>query len=218
MKATLLGATGLIGGHILDHLLKDDAFTSVKLIVRRDLKINHPKVNVVVIDFNDKHAFRSAIEQESVIFCAIGTTQKKVKGNKDKYRKVDYDIPVNAARYGIEKNCNTFSLVSAIGANAESSNFYTKLKGEVEDDISNLKYPTLQIFRPSLLLGNRNENRLGEKIAQILMPAISFLVPNRYKAIQAKDVAIAMVNATKKVKKGKQIFTYKDIITLSQSY
>lgn len=217
MKVTLLGATGLIGGHILDYLLQDDAFSSVTLIVRRQIDISHPKVKVEVIDFKDKHQFKSAIEPESIIFCAIGTTQKNVNGNKDKYRQVDYDIPVNAAKFGIEKKCTAFSLVSAIGANSRSSNFYTKLKGEVEDEISSMDYTSLHIFRPSLLLGDRKEKRFGERIAQILMPLVSFLTPNQYKAIQAKDVAKAILKASKNKSTGQKIFRYKEIQELAQS-
>jgi uncharacterized protein YbjT (DUF2867 family) len=216
MKATLLGATGLIGGNILDYLLEDEIYTSVKLIVRRDFENSHPKVKVVVIDFEDEKAFESAIEAESVIFCAIGTTQKKVNGNKTKYRKVDYDIPVKAARYGIAQSCSKYVLVSSIGANSKSSNFYTKLKGEVEDEITGLKYSSLLIFRPSLLLGDRKEKRFGERVAQILMPLFSFLLPSQYKPIQAKDVAKAMVNASKKKFSGKFIFKFKEIQELTK--
>jgi len=215
MKATLLGATGLIGGYILEYLKGDDVFSSVTVIVRRPIDITHPKVKIKVINFQDEKAFKSAIEAESIIFCAIGTTQKKVKGNKEKYRQVDFDIPVNAAMYGLEKNCNTYVLVSAIGANAKSSNFYTRLKGEVEDKIIEMTYSSLLIFRPSLLLGDRKEKRLGERIAQMLMPLVSFLMPSRYKPIQAQDVAKAMVEAAKKKFSGKKIFSYKEIQELA---
>lgn len=211
MKATLLGATGLIGGHILYDLIQDEDYTSVTLIVRRPFDSPHPKINVKVIDFKDQNAFKSAIEPESIMFCAVGTTRKKVKGDMQKYRQVDYDIPVIAAKLGLERECSTFSLVSAIGANSNSSNFYTKLKGEVEDEVLSLGYPKLHIFRPSILLGNRSEKRLGEKIAQILMPIFSFLLPNKYKPVHAKDVGTAMVRASKITTEGLKVYTYKEI-------
>ena len=91
------------------------------------------------------------------------------------------------------------------------------MKGEVEDEISNLEYASLQIFRPSLLLGDRNEKRLGEKIAQIVMPLVSFLMPSQYKPIQAEVVAKAMVKASKNTSKSKNVFTYKDIQELAKS-
>lgn len=215
-KATLLGSTGLIGNHILKYLIADESYTSVTVIVRREVNIDHPKVKVVVIDFSDKQAFQKAIEPESTIFCAIGTTNSKVKGNKEKYRKVDYDIPVNAAKFGKDKDCDTFVLVSSTGADSNSSNFYTKLKGEVEDKISSLGYRNLHIFRPSILLGDRDEFRLGEKLGKIVMSAFSFLLPSKIKPIQAKDVAKAMVEASKNKLKGRHIFHYNSILDMSK--
>jgi uncharacterized protein YbjT (DUF2867 family) len=216
MKVTLLGSTGLIGNHILELLKKDEGIESITAILRRQVNFNHPKVNAIVIDFNDKKAFQNAIEPDSVIFCAIGTTNSKVKGDREKYRSIDYDIPVNAAEFGLKKNCKTFVLVSSIGADSKSSNFYTKLKGEVEDKISGLGYENLHIFRPSLLLGNRKENRLGERIAKLFMTTFSFLMPSKYKPVPAKDVAKAMVKASHKEIKGKTIYDYKSILSLAR--
>lgn len=215
-KTTLLGATGLIGSHVLEELIKDDNFSEIKVIVRRKVDLKHPKLKVVVVDFQDKKTFYNAIEPGSTIFCAIGTTNSKVDGDKEKYRKVDYDIPVNAAKFGLEKDCKQFILVSSYGANSKSSNFYTKLKGEVEDKLSNLGYPSLHIFRPSLLLGNRKENRLGEKIGKVVMTTFSFLLPQNMKPIQAQDVAEAMIQASKNKNSGKHIYQYKAILDLAK--
>jgi uncharacterized protein YbjT (DUF2867 family) len=214
MKVTLLGSTGLIGNHILEILKKDQGIESITTILRRQVNFNHPKVNAIVIDFNDKSAFQNAIESDSTIFCAIGTTNNKVNGDKEKYRSIDYDIPVNAAEFGLKKNCKTFVLVSSIGADSKSSNFYTKLKGEVEEKISELGYEHLHIFRPSLLLGNRKENRFGERIAKFFMSTFSFLLPLKYRPIQAKDVAKAMVKAAHLNTAGKHIYDYKSILNL----
>lgn len=214
MKATLLGSTGLIGQHLLNELIKDDEITSVTTILRRKVNFNDPKVKKMVIDFKDEKAFHNAIEPNSVIFCAIGTTNSKVKGNKDKYRAVDYDIPVNAAKFGLQNDCKTFVLVSSTGADRKSSNFYTRLKGEVEDKISSLGYDHLHIFRPSLLLGDRKEFRFGERLAQFLMTTFSFLLPARYKPIPAKYVARAMHLASKKEMNGSHLYHYKDILNL----
>ncbi len=214
-KTTLLGATGLIGGHVLNELIEDAKVSSINIIVRRKTEIKHPKVSEIVIDFDDEIAFNNAIEPESIIFCALGTTNKKVNGDKDKYRAVDYNIPVNAAKFGLERNCETFVLVSSMGANSKSSNFYTKLKGEVEDRITSLDYKNLHIFRPSLLLGDRQEFRLGERVAMVLMKTFSFLLPSKYKAIQAKDVAKAMVHASKKDISQVKFYHYKDITEIS---
>ena len=213
-KATLLGATGLIGGHLLELLQEDETYTEIKLLVRRQVDITHPKVNVAIIDFEDRTSFQSEIIPESVIFCAVGTTSQKVKGNKDLYRKVDYDIPVHAAQFGLEKGCQQFILVSSLGANPKSSNFYSKLKGEVEEAIKDLKIPSLAIFRPSLLLGQRKESRFGESVAKIVMTTFSFVLPSKIRPIQANDVAEAMLRASKLENSGVKIYHRKEIKNL----
>ncbi|MBS3737642.1 NAD(P)H-binding protein [Mesohalobacter halotolerans] len=219
-KVTLLGATGLIGHHVLNYLIKDESVTQITTILRRKVNFYHPKVKEVVIDFKDDKAFRDAIEPQSIIYCAIGTTNKKVKGNKEKYRSVDYDIPVKAARFGLSKACNTFVLVSSVGADAKSSNFYTKLKGEVEEELSQLGFQYLHIFRPSILLGKRQEFRFAEKVAKIIMKTFSFLLPSKIRPIHANDVAKAMVEVVrqKKEKDDIQIYHYNNIIQLVQNH
>lgn len=174
MTATLIGATGLIGSHLLELLLADDKFGTVRILVRRPFELNHPKLEKKLVDFSDMESYRLALEGSDVIFCAIGTTQKKVKGDKEAYRKVDFDIPVNAARLGKLCGCETFVLVSSVGASSKSNNFYLKLKGEVEDAVNACGITHLHIVRPSLLLGKRKEYRFGERIAQAVMPVISF--------------------------------------------
>ena len=210
--ATLIGATGLIGNHLLDLLINDSAFSEIKILVRRPIKFDNPKVKVSVIDFNNEESFLSEISGSNIVFCAIGTTNKKTKGDKDKYREVDYYIPVTAAKLSLKTGCEQFIVVSAYGANSNSSNFYTSLKGEVEDTLSSLNIPSLSIFRPSLLLGDRQEFRLGEIFATFLMKGISFLLPSNLKAIKAYDVAKAMLKASKSNIKGTTIYHYKEIM------
>ena len=135
MKATVIGATGLIGGYLLELLLKDDHFDSVRVLVRRPFQPDHPKLEKKLVDFTDAESFRLALEGSDVVFCSIGTTQKKVKGDKEAYRKIDYDITVNAARFCKLNGCETFVFVSSVGASSKSKNFYLKLKGEIEDAV-----------------------------------------------------------------------------------
>jgi uncharacterized protein YbjT (DUF2867 family) len=215
MKATLIGATGLIGESVLEALIEDSDFSDITILVRKSYESQSSKVKVRLVDFDNLDEFNAAIDPESTIFCAVGTTRQKVKGDMSKYRKVDYDIPVNAAVFGLKKNCKSFVLVSSIGADSKSSNFYTKLKGEVEDKISTLDYNSFHVFRPSLLLGNRKEFRFAEKLAQVLMTTFSFLIPKHYKAINAKHVGYAMKNAAKQNIKGKHIYTFKEIKDLA---
>ncbi|MBK6938448.1 MAG: NAD(P)H-binding protein [Chitinophagaceae bacterium] len=198
MTAALLGATGLIGSHLLDLLLADEHFDTVRILVRRPFELKHPKLEKKLVDFSDMESYRLALEGSDVIFCAIGTTQKKVKGDKAAYRKVDFDIPVNAARLGKLCGCETFVLVSSVGASSKSNNYYLKLKGDVEDAVNACGITHLHIVRPSLLLGKRKEYRFGERIAQAIMPVISFLLPKKYRPVQARKVAEEMIRRSTK--------------------
>jgi uncharacterized protein YbjT (DUF2867 family) len=141
----------------------------------------------------------------------VGTTQKKVKGDKAAYRKVDYDIPVNAARFCKMTGCEKFVLVSSVGANRKSNNFYLELKGEVEDAIKAVGLKSVHIMRPSMLLGERNESRQGERIAKGLMKTFSFFISSKYKPIYGMDVAKAMLVAAKKSDEGFFIWEYSGI-------
>lgn len=209
--ATLIGATGLIGGELLNLLLKDDYFQVVRILVRRPFNLVHPKLDKKLVDFNDNDSLLVALDNSDVIFCAVGTTQKKVKGDKHAYRRVDYDIPVHAARFCKMIGCKIFVLVSSVGANSKSNNFYLKLKGEVEDKVKEEGIDSVHIMRPSMLLGDRKEFRLGEKIGNPLMKIFSFLLPAKYTPVQARDVARAMLVASKKPNKGFFIYEYDQI-------
>ena len=213
--AVLLGATGLIGNHLLQLLLQDDHYSTIRTLVRKPLPVIHPKLEVQLTDFNDLHDFNAAMGSGDDIFCCIGTTIKKVNGDKALYHQIDVDIPVHAAQFGIDKGFSQYLVVSAIGANAKASNFYLRLKGNMEDSIHALPYPAIHIFRPSLLLGNREEVRKGERITQSVMPALSFLLPAKYRAIQAKAVAKAMLAAAQSGKTGVNIYEYTQIKMLS---
>jgi uncharacterized protein YbjT (DUF2867 family) len=129
-----------------------------------------------------------------VVVCAVGTTQKKVRGNQIAYRKVDHDIAVHAAEWAENTGCKQYQLISAIGANAHRGNFYTRLKGEIEHKIFQTSIPQIVCFRPSLLLGKRNETRWAEGQGQRLLPWISFLLPKKYQPIPAIDLAQEMLN------------------------
>lgn len=197
MHATIIGATGLIGGHLLDMLLNDVTFKTVRILIRRPLELSHPKLEKKLVDFSDMENFRLALEGTDVIFCTIGTTMKKMKGDKDAYRKVDYEIAVNAAKLGKANGCEKFVLVSAVGADSQSRNFYLKLKGETEEAVQASGIESVYILRPSLLIGNRKEFRAGEKLASWLMPLFAFILPAKYRPVKAIDVAKAMIHAVK---------------------
>ena len=202
MTATLVGATGLIGSHLLEELLNDPYFDTVRILIRRPLDLNHPKLEKKIVDFHDSDSLLVAVSNSDVLFCAIGSTMKKVKGDKDAYRKIDFDIPVKLARFCKMTGCEKFILVSSAGANSKSMNFYQRLKGETDEAIKEAGLKTVHIMRPSLLLGERKEFRLGENIGKAVMTGLSFLIPEKYKAIQGKDVAKIMVALSKKNEEG----------------
>lgn len=213
--AGVIGATGLVGGHLLQALLQDPYFDTVVILVRRPISFTHPKLEKKMVDFSDGDSVLVALNGCDVLFCAIGTTNKQVKGDKAAYRRIDYDIPVNAARYAAMTGCRAFVLVSAVGANSSSGNFYLKLKGEVEDAVRTAPIPSIHFMRPSLLLGERKESRFGEKVGKVVMSAFNFLIPSKYKAIPAATVALAMIVAGKKAEAGAHVHEYREMITLS---
>jgi uncharacterized protein YbjT (DUF2867 family) len=213
--ACLAGATGLIGSHLLQQLLSDAYYDIVRILIRRPLDISHPKLEKKLVDFNDSDSLLVALSNSDVVFCSVGTTARKVKDDKEAYRKVDYDIPVKLARFCKMTGCEKFVLVSAIGANSKSSNFYLRLKGEVEDAVKEIGLNSLHIMRPSMLLGDRKEFRPAEQIGKAVMKALSFLIPSKYKVIHAGDVAKAMMAAAKRNETGFFVYKFEELKAMS---
>jgi uncharacterized protein YbjT (DUF2867 family) len=219
--ATVIGSTGLIGSNLIQLLKEDKYYDSVRALVRRPVQFNHSKVEMKLVNFDDHESVKLAIDSSHSVFCAVGTTQKKVRGDKASYRKVDYDIPVNAARFCSETGCRNYLLVSSVSADSKSNNFYLKLKGEVEDAVENFSIPNISIFRPSMLVGDRKEFRLGEKIAQPLMNLFGFMLIGKwekYHSIDAMSVARAMVQASRDNNRGVSIYDYEAILAKSKEY
>lgn len=211
LTVAILGATGLIGENLLSVLIRDDSYLKIKVIGRNPVVFNHPKIESSTINFQNREAFKNVLNGSDMIFCCTGTTLKRVRGNMEEYRRVDYDIPVTAAEIGEEIKCSAFLLVSSVGANSKSNNFYLKIKGEVEDNIKSKAIPSVYFFRPSVLLGDRNEFRTGELIGKKLMSAASFLLPDNYKPIHAKEVAQAMACAGREKLPGIHVLHYNEI-------
>ncbi len=209
--AVVLGATGLIGSLLVEQLLHDDAFSKVRVLVRRPITMAHTKLEVVTTDFSNYEMYKKNLGTGDCIFSCIGTTNSNVKGDKLLYRSIDFDIPVNAARFGKEAGFKQFLLISAIGADARSRFFYTRLKGEVEEMIAGYKFKSLHIFRPSFLIGRKQNERTGEILLTNLFRFFSLIIPSKYKAIHAMDVAKAMLNAAKQEKEGLHIYHYNEM-------
>lgn len=213
--AVVIGATGLIGQVVVEILLKDPSFNKVRILVRAKTGLTNPKLEEKIVDFNDMDDFSKKFGKGDVIFSCVGTTQKKVQGDKAAYKKVDFDIPVNAAKIGIENGFKKFMLVSSVGADENSKNFYLKLKGETENSLKAFPFESIGFFQPSILLGERNEYRSGEQFAKKLMRVFSKLLIGSYKkyrAIDAIDVASAMINESKRHNPGVHFFEYERIM------
>ena len=216
--AALVGATGMIGTYLLVQLVDDPYFDTIRVVVRRPFNNDNGRVETKLVDFNDYESLKLAIDGSDVVFCAIGTTQKKVKGDNALYRKIDLDIPSKAARICKETGCKKFVIVSSVGASTRSSSFYLKLKGEMEAVIEETGLESIHIMQPSMLLGDRKEDRPAEKFMQKSMKLFGFIFSGplrKYKAIEGKVVATAMLNAAKTDKKGVFRYTYNEILAMA---
>lgn len=200
--ALVLGATGLIGNLLTHRLVDSPLYASVKVLVRKSLPWQHPRLQEVLFDFDHPNGL---LTQASDIFCCLGTTIKKA-GSKNAFRAVDYQYPLDIARLGLANGATQFAIVTAAGADPGSAFFYNRVKGEVERDLMALNYPTLLVFRPSLLLGDRTETRLGERVAEGAMRLFGPLIPAKYRGINAAKVANAMLTTTQEGLAGTHVF------------
>lgn len=193
MKTALIaGASGLTGKQCIFKCLESEAYSKVIALVRSKLHLKHPKLEQVVIDYEKPETIAIAADD---VFCCLGTTINKA-GSKEAFRKVDYVYPIELAKQTLAKGATGFFLVSAIGANKNSAIFYSRVKGELEQDLSALPFKTIAIVRPSLLMGIRSEFRLGERIAQVLFKPLSifFVGPlSNYKPVKDTEVAQSLL-------------------------
>ena len=200
--AVIAGYTGLIGNQLLTLLLKSSDYEKVIALGRNSLDIQHPKLIQHKTDFNNLQFEEQNIDD---VFCCLGTTMKKAR-SKEQFRLVDFQYPVSLAKYCLTKGAKQFLLVSSIGADAKSNVFYSKVKGEVENAITNLGYHRLDIFQPSMLLGPRGESRFAEDLGKGGMKLFGFMFVgplNNYKAIESIKVARAMLYHSKEEGTGK---------------
>ncbi|HEY8936755.1 MAG TPA: NAD(P)H-binding protein [Cyclobacteriaceae bacterium] len=205
MKIALLaGSTGLIGRQLLQLLLQDEAYSTVKAISRKPLEINHPKLeNIVLHNFDDITSAGDKLKADDV-FCCLGTTMKQA-GSKEAFEKVDYVYPLEIALLARNHGSSQYLLVSALGANPASAIYYNQIKGRTETSINVVGFDSIHIFRPSLLLGDRAEPRTGEDAAKVVYKIFGFLIPLKYKSIDAARVARAMLSFAKENKPGRFI-------------
>ncbi len=214
--AAIAGASGLVGSLCLKLLLEDESYERVVAVSRRAIAVSHPKLKQEILDLGELGA-RPACECDAA-FCALGTTIRTA-GSQAAFRRVDHDFVQAFARWTHAGGAQSFALVSSVGANAASGNFYLRTKGEAEKSVKQEGFRDTHLFRPSLLVGDRGERRFGESVAAALMLPLQFALIGRlrrYRPTAALDVARAMVAASSAPKPGVHVYEYPDIVRLSR--
>jgi uncharacterized protein YbjT (DUF2867 family) len=207
--ALIIGATGLIGNLLTHQLVDSPIYEKVKVLVRKSLPWQHPRLQEIQFDFDHPNGL---VTQADDIFCCLGTTIKKA-GSQEAFKKVDYQYPLDIARLGLANGATQFAIVTSMGADSTSTFFYNRVKGDVERDLAALNYPSLLIFRPSLLMGSRRQedSRLAERVAERVMGLLNPLIPDKYKGIQASKVANAMLTTAQQGLTGRHVFESDDL-------
>jgi len=177
--ANVIGASGLVGHELLVQLLDHSEFEKVRIFVRRTTGIVHPKLEEQIIDFDNKESWNPLVKGD-VLFSTLGTTIKTAKTKENQYR-VDFTYQYEFAKAASENGVTAYLLVSSMGANPKSSVFYSRMKGELEDAVAKLSFQKLVIIRPSILDGDRQEKRAGEKVGLILSRFVTKFILKFYK-------------------------------------
>ena len=215
MKTALIfGSSGLIGNELLELILKDNNYIKIKLFVRSDLTDVNSKIEIIKTDFNNIENHKDKIVGDDCFFC-IGTTRKNTP-DKNEYIKIEYNLPIEVAKIAKSNSINNFIYISSLGANPNAASLYLKNKGQTEQELIKLNFMNLSILRPSILLGNRKENRVGEKIGIFAMKTLSPLFlgnMKKYKPIKVEYVSKAMLQVAQKDYQ-KNIFESDEIVKI----
>ncbi|MCX6145395.1 MAG: NAD(P)H-binding protein [Ignavibacteriales bacterium] len=215
-SALVVGASGLVGGHLLALLLADDTYSRVIVLTRKSLGFEHPKLLERVVNFDQLEQQQNLIKGEDV-FCCLGTTIKAA-GSQEAFRKVDFTYVVQTAAISQKNGARQFLVISSLGADIHSRIFYNRVKGEMEEAVAKVPFDAVRIFRPSLLLGERRESRPAEALGTFFVKALSVLLfiggMRRYRAVHAQTAAKAMLRATKQQVKGVEILESEEIQSL----
>ena len=215
MKTALVfGSSGLIGGHLLYQLIENNNYNKIKLFVRSDLTNVNSEIEIIKTDFNNIKNHKDKIVGDDCFFC-IGTTRKNTP-DKNEYIKIEYNLPIEVAKIAKSNSINNFIYISSLGANPNAASLYLKNKGQTEQELIKLNFMNLSILRPSILLGNRKENRVGEKIGIFAMKTLSPLFlgnMKKYKPIKVEYVSKAMLQVAQKDYQ-KNIFESDEIVKI----
>lgn len=213
--AIVAGATGLVGNSCLRRLASEPAYSQVVALVRRASRVSGEVVRERVVDYESLNL--SDIAGGADVFCALGTTIRTA-GSQEAFRKVDYGHVVTLAKHCLEHGARQFAVVSSVGANAASSNFYVRTKGEMEAEVSSMGFPAVLIFRPGVLVGQRSEPRPIERAAITIMRTLEFALIGglrKYRAIATDTVAAGMVAAARKGDTGVHVYHFDEIRQLA---
>ena len=215
--AIIFGSSGLIGNELFKTILLKKSYDKIKVFVRSIPEINNPKVEIIKTDFTNIEQYKDKIKGDECFFC-IGTTKKDTP-DKDEYRRIEYNIPVDVAKIAKVNSVNSFFYISSIGANPNASSNYLKNKGQVEEELKNLNFSKLAIIRPSLLIGNRKSFRLGEIIFTPIMNTLTIFAfgsLKKYKPIKIENVVKATLYISKNESK-KIIFESDELERIAKS-
>lgn len=208
--ALMIGATGMVGAQLLTQLLKDARFSKVIAFGRRQIGLSHPKLQERVVDFNTPESWSSLVKGD-VAFSALGTTLKHA-GSKPAQRQVDYEYQLEFAKAAGGNGVPTYVLVSSASADPNSRLFYSRIKGELDRDVQRLGFERVRIMRPSLLGGERQTARPGEKWGSVVLGALNALgIARKYRVVPVEVVARAMINAAFRLEKGTRISTLAEV-------
>jgi uncharacterized protein YbjT (DUF2867 family) len=210
--AILAGATGLVGGECLRLLLDDPRYERVMVVTRRDIggAAQHDKVRQVIVEFEQLGEKRTRLRGDHV-FCALGTTIRKA-GSQDRFRQVDYEYPLRLAQLTLRNGARHFSLVSALGASRSSPFFYSRVKGETEQGLREMGWPSVSIVRPSVIAGERAESRPLERLSEHLLR----FAPATWRPVPARDIAAAMIAAAQREAPGVTVIESREISGFGQ--
>lgn len=214
-KAIVFGATGFIGSHLLRELLDNPDYERVIAVVRKPLALSHTRLTTLIGDLASLPALKPQLVADE-IFIALGTTRKHTPDEAE-YYKIDHDYPVLAAEIAKANGARSVFLVTAVGANAGSSLFYIRTKGEVERDILALDFDHTHVFRPSMILGQRDEHRPRERLLVAAWGVLNWLLvgpADRYRGLTGKEIARAMANAAQHETGKVRIYHWKEMSAL----
>jgi uncharacterized protein YbjT (DUF2867 family) len=213
--ALVVGATGLVGSQCLKTLLDGGAYERVVAFTRRPLGQQHPRLVETIVDFDKLEELEPFPTAD--VFCALGTTIEKA-GSQPDYLKVDFEYPRIVAERSAAAGATQFMLVSSAGADPQSGNFYLRVKAQLEKAITGRSFEAVHIFRPSFLIGSREEFRLGESLGVAASRAFQFALVGKlrkYRPIAATTVAAGMAVAAREAKPGRHIYHYDEIVALA---